>query len=71
MLPLLISNNAADIASGVPERELVALDSAAGWRSRVAGLRLKVNAVEYVRDYWKHQEIPNFCPREFAQLSSL
>jgi hypothetical protein len=31
--------------SGVPERELVALDSAAGWRSRVAGLRLKVNPV--------------------------
>jgi transposase len=29
----------------------------------------ELNPVEYVWGYWKHHELPNFCPRDFAQLS--
>jgi hypothetical protein len=25
--------------------------------------------VEYIWGYWKHHELPNFCPRDFTQLS--
>jgi hypothetical protein len=25
--------------------------------------------VEYIWGYWKHHELPNFCPRDFSQLS--
>jgi hypothetical protein len=24
--------------------------------------------VEYIWGYWKHHELPNFCPRDFGQL---
>jgi len=29
----------------------------------------ELNPVEYLWGYWKHHELPNFCPRDFAQLS--
>lgn len=29
----------------------------------------ELNPVEYVWGYWKHHELPNFCPRDLAQLS--
>ncbi len=29
----------------------------------------ELNPVEYVWGYWKHHELPNLCPRTFAQLS--
>jgi transposase len=29
----------------------------------------ELNPVEYIWGYWKHHELPNFCPRDFAQLS--
>jgi transposase len=29
----------------------------------------ELNPVEYIWGYWKHYELPNFCPRDFAQLS--
>ena len=29
----------------------------------------ELNPVEYIWAYWKHHELPNFCPRDFAQLS--
>ena len=43
-------------------------------RSRLAIERLpayapELNPVEYVWGYWKHHELPNFCPRDFGQLS--
>jgi transposase len=28
----------------------------------------ELNPVEYIWGYWKHHELPNFCPRDFAQL---
>jgi len=29
----------------------------------------ELNPVEYIWGYWKHHELPNFCPRDFNQLS--
>jgi transposase len=29
----------------------------------------ELNPVEYIWGYWKHHELPNFCPRDFGQLS--
>jgi transposase len=29
----------------------------------------ELNPVEYIWGYWKHHELPNFCPQDFAQLS--
>lgn len=43
-------------------------------RERLAVERLpsyapELNPVEYLWGYWKHHELPNYCPRDFAQLS--
>jgi len=43
-------------------------------RGRLAVERLpayapELNPVEYIWGYWKHHELPNFCPRDFGQLS--
>jgi transposase len=29
----------------------------------------ELNPVEYIWGYWKHHELPNFCPCDFHQLS--
>jgi transposase len=29
----------------------------------------ELNAVEYLWGYWKHHELPNFCPKTFSELS--
>jgi transposase len=28
-----------------------------------------LNPVEYLWGYWKHHELPNFCPKNFSELS--
>jgi len=33
------------------------------------GYAPELNPVEYVWGYWKHHELPNFCPRDFTQLT--
>jgi len=33
------------------------------------GYAPELNPVEYLWGYWKHHALPNFCPRDFAQLS--
>lgn len=43
-------------------------------RERLAVERLpsyapELNPVEYIWGYGKHHELPNYCPRDFAQLS--
>jgi transposase len=30
----------------------------------------ELNPVEYIWGHWKHHEIPNFCPKDFEQLSN-
>ena len=34
------------------------------------GYAPELNPVEYIWGYWKNHELPNFCPRDFAQLSN-
>ena len=29
----------------------------------------ELNPVEYLWGYWKQHELPNFCPKDYAQLS--
>ena len=29
----------------------------------------ELNPIEYLWGYWKQHELPNFCPRDFAELS--
>ena len=29
----------------------------------------ELNPVEYLWGYWKHHELPNFCPKHFSELS--
>ena len=29
----------------------------------------ELNPVEYIWGYWKHHELPNFCPKSFGELS--
>jgi len=46
----------------------------AGQRARLELERLpayapELNPVEYLWGYWKHHELPNFCPKNFAELS--
>ena len=36
---------------------------------RLPGYAPELNPVEYIWGYCKHHELPNFCPRDFAQLS--
>ena len=41
--------------------------------SAVAGVtfwRFYFNPTEYLWAHWKHQELPNFCPEGFAELST-
>lgn len=33
------------------------------------GYAPELNPAEYVWGYWKHHELPNLCPQDFAQLS--
>lgn len=33
------------------------------------GYAPELNPVEYIWGYWKQHELPNFCPRDFIQLS--
>jgi DDE superfamily endonuclease len=33
------------------------------------GYAPELNPVEYIWGYWKHHELPNFCPRDFGELS--
>jgi transposase len=47
---------------------------AAGQRTRLELERLpayapELNPVEYLWGYWKQHELPNFCPKNFVELS--
>lgn len=50
-------------------REFIAAQN--GWLAieRLPGYAPELNPVEYIWGYWKHHELPNFCPRDFAELS--
>ncbi|MBX3026700.1 transposase [bacterium] len=31
----------------------------------------ELNPVEYIWGYWKKHELPNFCPKDFSQLTTV
>ena len=39
------------------------------WLEFLPAYAPELNPVEYLWGYWKHHELPNFCPKDFAQLS--
>ena len=40
------------------------------WLERLPAYAPELNPVEYIWGYWKKHELPNFCPRDYYQLSS-
>ena len=55
-------------------RSRLVRDFVAGTDGRLALERLpayapELNPVEYLWGHWKHHELPNFCPQDYAQLS--
>ena len=63
------------IWDGLPaHRSSLVQHCVAGQRARLELERLpayapELNPVEYLWGYWKHHELPNFCPKNFAELS--
>ena len=39
------------------------------WIERIPAYAPELNPTEYLWGYWKHHELPNFCPRDLWQLS--
>jgi transposase len=57
-----------------PHRARLVKEFIAAQRGRLVTEQLpayapELNPVEYIWGYWKQHELPNFCPRDFAQLS--
>lgn len=40
------------------------------WLERLPAYAPELNPVEYIWGYWKKHELPNFCPKNYSQLSS-
>jgi hypothetical protein len=63
----------------LPGKLLVAWDGLPAHRARLVsefiraqrlpGYAPELNPVEYIWGYWKHHALPNFCPRDFGQMS--
>jgi len=39
------------------------------WLERLPAYAPELNPVEYIWGYWKKHELPNFCPKDYFQLS--
>jgi transposase len=50
-------------------REFIAAQNGRLAIEYLPGYAPELNPVEYIWGYWKHHELPNFCPQDFAQLS--
>ena len=50
-------------------RDFVAATEGVLVLERLPAYAPELNPVEYLWGYWKHHELPNFCARDFAQLS--
>jgi len=40
------------------------------WLERLPAYAPELNPVEYIWGYWKKHELPNFCPKNYAELST-
>ena len=59
----------AQIHRGRMVREFVAASGGRIALEYLPAYAPELNPVEYIWGYWKHHELPNFCPRDFARLS--
>jgi len=50
-------------------RDFVREHNARLWVEFLPAYAPELNPVEYLWGYWKHHELPNFCPKTFADLS--
>ena len=50
-------------------RDFVAAQQGHLQLERLPAYAPELNPVEYIWGYWKRHELPNFCPRDFGQLS--
>jgi transposase len=50
-------------------RDLVAAQQGRLTREYLPAYAPELNPVEHIWGHWKPHELPNFCPRDFAQLS--
>ncbi|HLJ27227.1 MAG TPA: transposase [Candidatus Angelobacter sp.] len=39
------------------------------WLEFLPAYAPELNPVEYLWGYWKHHELPNFCPQDYLELS--
>jgi transposase len=51
-------------------KEFVAGQRGQIWLERLPAYAPELNPVEYIWGYWKKHELPNFCPRDYFQLST-
>ena len=66
---LLVVWDRAQIHRGRMVREFVAASGGRITLEYLPAYAPELNPVEYIWGYWKHHELPNFCPRDFARLS--
>ena len=68
-LKLLVVWDRAQIHRGRMVREFVAASGGRIALEYLPAYAPELNPVEHIWGYWKHHELPNFCPRDFARLS--
>ncbi len=50
-------------------KEFLAEQRGRVWLERLPAYAPELNPVEYIWGYWKKHELPNFCPKDYFQLS--
>jgi transposase len=50
-------------------KAFVATQAGRIWLERLPAYAPELNPVEYIWSYWKKHELPNFCPKDYQQLS--
>ena len=50
-------------------KEFLAEQAGRVWVERLPAYAPELNPVEYIWGYWKKHELPNFCPKDYDQLS--
>jgi transposase len=50
-------------------KDFVSSQNGAIWLEYLPAYAPELNPVEYIWGYWKHHQLPNFCPKTFGELS--
>ena len=51
-------------------KEFVARQQGRIWLERLPAYAPELNPVEYIWGHWKKHELPNFCPKDYFQLTT-